>query len=62
MNIEIEQWTRFSPSFVDDKVVECVVLGDVGQKDISIMEKYETNMGYNKVFLHERGLEKELVK
>ena len=31
VHVEIEQWSRFSTSFVDDEVVECIMLKMVSQ-------------------------------
>jgi hypothetical protein len=50
MNIKIEQRARFSPGFVDDKIVKCIVLCREGN-EVEINRVNETYMRNNEVLL-----------
>ncbi len=52
MDIKIEEWTRLSTRFVDDKVIKCVML----QRNYSVgdTERADTYMGYDEVLLAQK--------
>lgn len=55
MHVKVEQWSGFSTCFVDDEVVEGVVLGTRGQS-VDRIDLTITYLGDDEVLLvHENG-------